>query len=285
MNPEIILMGTATVDTIYTRRGRTTEFGGMPYFGSKMLDVLGIRYAVVCNATDKLRRELNKSNFIQMDGIHSSRKIPEIEIREFDGPTAKLKSLPRGFKAPGLPRRFLSSKAIVVSTIGSEISSNSLKQIKSRAMGMVCVDLQGYTRPEEKLRSGSYMTESEKRMPRDWTKIARCIDVVKVNRYELDAIAKGQKSLLGKLKLVSRAGPKVVLATFGKRGAAVFYKGNVTRTKPYTNISKEHSVGAGDSSFVLFIAMLVSGKTPPEALKAATELFIKYLEQDRSVKL
>lgn len=279
MNPKVVVIGSITNDTIYTNGNVYKSLGGAPYFSSKVFESMNVAYGLVSYATKTLQKQFYGSKIIAKEGILECKEIPEVEINDDSGKiTALVRNPPKEIRFADLPSGFLSSNAILISTLAGEeeLSSATLEEMRKRFKGIMGLDLQGYTRPKEQIHGREFVSEEAKKRPEHLDLILRSVDVLKLNEYELNAL--GEKGdTKEQLMALSKYGPKVILLTLGGRGSMLLCNDKITKAVPDKK-PVGHTVGAGDIFFALFIAKLAISDNPIESHEFANRELFKYIE-------
>lgn len=277
MGPKIVVIGTITRDVIHIGSEKKMALGGAPYFASEVFKEIGMQHGIVSMATKSLIRQLYKSKRIAKEGVQECKNMPVIDIYEIGTDTrSRYMNMPAKLGLSDIPRGFFDADAIIVSTLTNEVSLQLLREIRKKFKGLIALDIQGYTRNDRKLRSGRYVTEKEKRMPRYWKALLEISDVVKLNQHEAKAIG-GKRGMEKQATNPFQDRKKILLITMGKDGSSVLYGGKVKRVKPVNVKSLKHAVGAGDKLLALFTAGLVLGNDPADALVYANRKIAMFL--------
>src|SRR3989338_8606759 len=103
------------------------------------------------------------------------------------------------------------------------------------------------------------------------SKIYKQTELIAVNRRESQEILKTENDDIKELlKGLASLGPKTVLITDGPKGAYFFDGQETLFMPPYPDPKPPYErTGAGDAYTSTFVAILASGKSPKEALRAA----------------
>ena len=102
-------------------------------------------------------------------------------------------------------------------------------------------------------------------------------DVLKLNDEECTVIAKmfslGGDNEAVVAALADKFSLKAVILTLGAKGSALYRKGHVMQYYPVADCPKVvDTVGCGDSFLAAWLVSILTGKTPEEAMKRASEI-------------
>ena len=107
------------------------------------------------------------------------------------------------------------------------------------------------------------------------SKILKNVDIYIGNQNEILNITK-QKNVQLAAKVISKVGPKIIIITFGKKGALIYNKQKFIKIPAFKQKNIIDCVGAGDAFASAFLTNYLEGKTLYKSgiWGAATSFFI-----------
>lgn len=267
---DVLMIGHFAKDQVIVDGQPVTQSGGGVYFGSMVLQRMGLKVAVATR--------------LHPDDFHRLDELTEAGVRVFAHPAAQTSGIANYYRSEDMERRVckligfagtmsldeipdVSAGLIMVSgIIAGEVDLESLKVLSTLAP--VALDVQGFVRVPE---GGDLVFKPWAEMEEG----LRAVTYLKVDRAEAEHLT-GETDLQQAARKLSSFGPEEIMLT--QSSGPVVYAGGLFFDAPFTPRSLVGRTGRGDTCFSAYLGKRFSAG-PEESVRWAAAVTSAKMEQ------